>query len=175
MNKIRKMIYTSMYIAIAMVLPFLTGQIPEIGSMLCPLHIPAILCGFTCGWPYGLLCGVVSPILRFVIFTMPPIQSAIPMAFEIGIYGMVSGYLYMKLPKKPSSIYISLISAMIAGRVVWGIVNVIIAGLNMNQFGWTLFISGAFTSALPGITLQLILIPILVRISEKRNTYLNDD
>ena len=100
MSKTYKMMLSAMFIALAMVLPFLTGQIPEIGSMLCPLHIPALLTGFFCGPVFGLFVGCVSPILRSLIFSMPPMMAAIPMAFEIGTYGLVSGYLYHKFPKE---------------------------------------------------------------------------
>ena len=50
--RVLKLTYSALYLAIALVLPFLTGQIPQIGSMLCPMHIPALLCGFVCGWPW---------------------------------------------------------------------------------------------------------------------------
>ena len=88
-------------LALALVLPFLTGQIPEIGSMLCPMHLPALLCGFMCGWPWGLAVGLISPLLRSVIFGMPPMfPTAVSMAFEMAAYGAVSGLLYRLLPKK---------------------------------------------------------------------------
>lgn len=63
-SPVRKLTYSALFLALAMVLPFLTGQIPEIGSMLCPMHIPALLCGFMCGWPWGLAVGFISPLLR---------------------------------------------------------------------------------------------------------------
>lgn len=89
---VRKIVYSALFLALAMVLPFLTGQIPEIGAALSPMHIPAILCGFICGWPWGLAVGFISPILRSLIFGMPPMMpKAIGMAFEIATYGAVSG------------------------------------------------------------------------------------
>ena len=169
MNEIKKIVYSALFLALAMILPFLTGQIPEIGSMLCPLHIPAILCGFICGWPYGLIVGFMSPLLRSFIFIMPPIQVAIPMAFEIGIYGMVSGYLYNKLPRNKLNIYIALITSMILGRIVWGIIRLGLVGFDVSIFGWQMFVAGAITTALPGIILQLILIPLLIMVYEKHN------
>ena len=80
---VRKLTYSALSLALAMVLPFLTGQIPEIGSMLCPMHLPALLCGFMCGWPWGLAVGFISPLLRSMIFGMPPVWVAIAMAFEM--------------------------------------------------------------------------------------------
>ena len=118
---IKKMILSALFLAMALVLPFLTGQIPEVGSMLCPMHIPALLCGFFCGWPWGLMVGIVAPLLRSVTFGMPPMfPVAICMAFELATYGAVSGALYQKLPKKKSNIYVALLVAMVLGRIVWG-------------------------------------------------------
>ena len=122
--QIRKLTYSALYLAIALVLPFLTGQIPEIGSMLCPMHIPALLCGFVCGWPWGLAVGFVSPLLRSLLFGMPTAYTAAAMAFELAAYGAVSGILYRIFPRRNWSVYVTLIAAMIVGRLVWGGANV---------------------------------------------------
>lgn len=172
--RIRKITYSALFLALAMVLPFLTGQIPEIGSMLCPMHIPALLCGFLCGWPWGLAVGFISPLLRSMIFGMPPTWVAIPMAFEMATYGAVSGWLYRKLEKSNGRIYLSLISAMVAGRLVWGLVKFLLAGLQGTEFSLALFLSGAITTAIPGIILQLVLIPVLVVVMERTNMMLRD-
>ena len=156
-SPVRKLTYSALFLALAMVLPFLTGQIPEIGSMLCPMHIPALLCGFMCGWPWGLAVGFISPLLRSMIFGMPPVWVAIAMAFEMATYGAIAGLLYRKLPKTGWRIYVSLISAMVAGRLVWGLVKFLLAGLQGTEFSLALFLSGAVTTAIPGIILQLIL------------------
>ena len=161
--RIKKMSYSALFLAIALVLPFITGQIPEIGAMLCPMHIPALLCGFMCGWPWGLAVGFIAPLLRSVIFGMPAMfPSAVGMAFELAVYGMMSGLLYRLLPKKKWAVYASLLIAMIAGRIVWGTVRMILAGAAGLKFTWAMFLAGAFTNAVPGIILQIILIPILV-------------
>lgn len=172
-SPVRKLTYSALYLALAMVLPFLTGQIPEIGSMLCPMHIPALLCGFMCGWPWGLAVGFISPLLRSMIFGMPPVWVAIAMAFEMATYGAIAGLLYRKLPKAGWRIYASLISAMVAGRLVWGLVKFLLAGLQGTEFSLALFLSGAVTTAIPGIILQLILIPILVVVMERTNMALD--
>ena len=161
--QIRKLTYSALYLAIALVLPFLTGQIPEIGSMLCPMHIPALLCGFVCGWPWGLAVGFVSPLLRALLFGMPTAYTAVAMAFELAAYGAVSGILYRIFPRRNWSVYVTLIAAMIVGRLVWGGV----------QFDRSLFLAGAVTNALPGILVQIILIPILVITMEKAKLTLN--
>ena len=168
MTYTKKLSLAAMFLALALVLPFLTGQIPEVGSMLCPMHIPALLCGFICGWPWGILMGFTAPILRSVLFGMPPMfPVAISMAFELAAYGAISGALYVRLPRKLSSIYVSLLTAMLAGRLVWGFVRLILAGLDVTKFGLAAFWTGAVTTALPGILVQLILIPVIVRALEK--------
>ena len=157
-----------------MVLPFITGQIPEIGSMLCPMHIPALLCGFICGWPWGLAVGFVAPLLRSVLFGFPPMfPGAVAMAFELAVYGGMAGFLWKKLPRKRGVTYAVLLISMIAGRIVWGVVRVVLAGLSGSTFTWALFLAGAVTNAIPGIILQIVLIPVLVNVMERAGLSLN--
>lgn len=151
-----------MCLALCLVLPFLTGQIPQIGSALCPMHLPVLLCGFLCGPWWALLVGATAPLLRHLLFSMPPLLTAIAMSFELAAYGAVSGLLYRKLPKNGAGIYISLITAMVIGRILWGIVRVAMTGVSGETFTWAMFLAGAFTTAIPGIVLQLLLIPALV-------------
>ncbi len=113
---------SAVFIALGLILPFLTGQIQQIGTMLLPMHIPVLLCGLICGWKYGLFIGFILPPLRSVIFGMPPMfPTAIAMAFELATYGVVIGFLYQRSNKKSvASVYRSMIGAMISGRIVWG-------------------------------------------------------
>ena len=172
--QIRKLTYAALFLALALVLPFLTGQIPQIGSALSPMHIPVLLCGFLVGWPWGLAVGFIAPLLRSVIFGMPVmVPGAVAMAFELAVYGLISGILYRLLPKKKWSIYVTLIVAMLAGRVIWGIARLIIAGLSGNSFTWALFLAGAFTNAIPGIILHIVLIPVIVMVLEHAGLSLN--
>ncbi len=162
-TKLFRMVLATMFLALALVLPFLTGQLPQIGNALCPMHIPVILCGFFCGPWYALAIGFIAPLLRLLLFGMPPlIPIGIPMCFELATYGLVVGILYKILPKKKPYIYVSLITAMLAGRIVWGISRLILYGLGKSEFGWAAFMSGAFLNAIPGIIIQIIIIPILV-------------
>ena len=165
---VKKLVLSALFLSLALVLPFLTGQIPEIGAMLCPMHIPALLCGFFCGWPWGLAVGLMAPVLRSVTFGMPPMfPTAICMSFELATYGAVCGLLYRRLPRSKGSIYVSLLSAMVAGRLVWGAMRFLFTGLDASAFGLAAFWAGAVTGAIPGILLQIILIPILVMVCEK--------
>ena len=171
MNKsIRKLVLAGLFLALGLILPFITGQIPSIGNMLLPMHIPVLLCGFICGWKYGLVVGFVVPLLRSVLFTMPPMfPIAISMAFELATYGLVSGLLYHLLSENRLRVILSLIGAMIDGRIVWGIVSYFLFGLSGSQFTLEMFIAGAFINAIPGIIIQLILIPIIVSVLERVN------
>lgn len=167
-NNLLKMIWAAMFLAIAYVLPFFTGQIPQIGAMLCPMHIPVLLCGFICGWPWGLVVGFIAPLLRSMTLGMPPMfPTAVCMAFELATYGSIAGIFYKLFPKKKKFIYCALLGAMVIGRVVWGIVMVICMGITGNPFGFPAFIAGAVTNAIPGIIVQIVLIPILVIVLEK--------
>ena len=131
--------------------------------MLCPMHIPALLCGFICGWPWGVAVGFIAPLLRSVIFGMPVMfPTAVAMAFELAVYGGTAGILYRLLPRKKWTVYLVLILSMIAGRIVWGIARLVLAGLSGNSFTWALFLAGAVTNAIPGIIMHIVLIPVLV-------------
>lgn len=169
-KSIKKMLQVSLLLAIGMILPFFTAQVPSVGSKLLPMHIPVLLAGIICGWQYGLFIGFVLPLLRSTIFGMPPLfPIAIAMAFEMAMYGAVIGILYRIFPKKNIYIYISLIISMIAGRIVWGSVSMFLFGLNGSTFTWKLFVAGALVNALPGILIQIIIIPILVVALKKVN------
>lgn len=149
---------SAMFLAIGLVLPFFTGQIPQIGNLLLPMHIPVLLCGLICGWQYGLGVGFILPLLRSMIFQRPQLYpTALAMAFELATYGLVIGLLYWRTRRQNiTSLYGSMILSMLAGRAVWGIVQIILLG---SAFTWQLFMAGAFLNAIPGIILQLILIP----------------
>ena len=108
-NEIYKITLSAFFIGLSYVLPFLTGQIPQIGSMLCPMHIPVLLCGYICGWKYGIIVGLTSPLIRSLTLSMPPMfPTALCMSLELATYGLISGFLYNLLPKKTINIYVSL-------------------------------------------------------------------
>lgn len=163
-NTVKKMAFSAMFLALGMVLPFLTMQLQQIGNMLLPMHIPVMLCGLICGWQYGAAVGFVLPILRSVTFGMPVLYpNALAMAFELMAYGLVIGLLYGRSKWKCIiSLYRSMIFSMLAGRVVWGAVMTVLMGLGGGIFTLTTFWTGAFLNAIPGIILQLVLIPAVM-------------
>ncbi len=168
-NHMMRLSLSAMLLAIGLVLPFLTGQIPEIGSMLLPLHLPALVCGFVCGWQWGMAVGFVLPLLRSVLFGMPPmIPTALCMAFELAAYGAAAGILYQKFAGRKGHVYLALVGAMIIGRAVWGAVSVLVYGLLMDSpFALTAFWMGGFVNAWPGMVLQLIIVPLIVAALER--------
>ena len=170
-TKSLRTVLAGMFLALALTLPFLTAQLPQLGHYLAPMHVPVLLCGFFCGPVWGLAVGFVAPLLRFFLFGMPPIfPTGIAMCFELAAYGFVSGALYKALPEKKPYIYVSLIGAMLAGRLCWGAVKAVLYGLGKSDFGVAAFVSGAFIDALPAIAVQIIIIPVLV-MALKKYTY----
>ncbi len=168
-DRLFKMITAALFLALAYVLPFLTGQIPEVGAMLCPMHLPVLLCGFLCGWPWAPAVGFIAPLFRSLTLGMPPLfPGGVSMAFELFTYGATAALMHRILPKKRGYIYLSLLIAMLAGRAVWGLAMLLCLGGAGGTFTLTAFLAGAFTGALPGIVLQIVLIPPLVMVLEKQ-------
>ncbi len=164
----KKLVFAAVCLALCMVLPFLTGQIPRIGKALCPMHIPVLLCGFIAGPWYAALVGIIAPLLRFVLFGMPVIfPTGIAMCFELAAYGVLSGLLYEALPQKPWRVYAALIPAMLGGRIIWGIASALLLSGTDSPFTFGAFIAGGFTNAIPGIIVHIVFIPIIVMALER--------
>lgn len=162
-------VLSAMFLAIGIVLPLLTGQIKQIGNMLLPMHLPIMLCGLMCSWRHGLVVGATLPLLRSLMFGMPMLYpSAVAMAFECAIYGFVIGLLFERAKYKcVRSLYVCLLTAMISGRVVWGAVMLTLLGIQGKLFTFSAFLAGAFTNAIPGIILQLVLVPSVMLMLNK--------
>ncbi len=166
-NRILKMVLSALFLTLAYVLPFLTGQLREIGNMLCPMHIPVLLCGFICGWQWGISIGFIAPLFRSLTLGMPVLYPyAICMAIELAAYGALSGVMYKYLPKKKVYIYLSLALSMLLGRLAWGAAMTVTLGLIGNKFTLFAFWTGAFAKALPGIVLQIVFVPLIVMLFE---------
>ena len=168
-SELKKIVISAMLLATGLVLPFLTGQIQQIGSMLLPMHFPVILCGLICGWQYGLAVGFIMPLLRSALFTMPVMYpNAIAMAFELAAYGFFVGFLFSHAKWQcVKSLYRCLVSAMILGRVVWGVAMTVLLGFGADGFTFSAFLTGAFVNAVPGIIAQLIIIPAIMLALDK--------
>ena len=167
-NRLQKLVLSALFLALAYVMPFLTGQVPEIGSKLCPLHIPVLLCGFVCGPIWGAVVGFVAPLFRALTLGVPVLfPKAVCMAFELAAYGAVTGLMHRLLPRKRVFIYPSLLTAMVVGRLIWGAAMYVCMGIKGGAFTLAAFVAGAFTNAIPGILIQIVLVPVLVMLLEK--------
>ena len=170
-NRTKKLVFSALFLALCIVLPFLTGQLKELGNALLPMHLPVMVCGLLCGGGLGAAVGFLAPFLRSLIFGMPALYpNCIWMSCELATYGFVIGILYNKLFKKQLLwLYCSLILAMLSGRVVWGVVKAAVLGLSGSGFTISAFIAGGFTSAIPGIILQLLLIPLIISLINRKS------
>ena len=169
-EQIIKITMAAMFMAIGLVLPFITGQIPAVANMLLPMHLPVLLCGLICGPIYGGIVGAILPLLRCLLFQMPKVATAIPMSYELFTYGLVIGIVYSIMRKKVNknivAVYISLIIAMLLGRAVWALPKYLVMTymLGNNDFTFKFFIMEAFVNSVLGIVIQLILIPAIMEI-----------
>ncbi len=171
----KKLTYSAIFLAIGLLLPFLTGQIPQIGQFLLPMHIPVLICGIVCGGLYGGIVGFILPILRSFIFGMPVLMPmGFAMAFELAAYGIVIGVCYNMLAGKKFKIYISLLVSMAIGRVVFGVIMALLMQTLGNVYTFSVFISSAVVSGIPGIILQLILVPTVVLVLQRAGLMLNE-
>ena len=159
----KRLVVSALMLALALVLPYFTGGIPAIGNLLLPMHLPVLLCGFLCGGGWGAGVGLAAPLLRSLLAGRPEFfPTAFSMAFELAAYGLISGLLYRRLPKNAAGVYASLAGAMVGGRMVWGAVRALITLASPTPFGLAIFWTEAVLNAIPGILLQLVLIPALV-------------
>jgi thiamine transporter ThiT len=151
---------TAICAAMCVVLPLAFHAIPNAGTILLPMHIPVLLCGLMCGWPYGLVCGLLGPFLSS--FTgMPPMAVLPGMMVECGVYGMVSGVMmkYVRTGKPTADLYISMGTAMVLGRVVAGFAKALIFTPGTPAFAW---VTTSLVTGIPGIIIQLVVMPLLI-------------
>lgn len=166
-SHLRRLIYAAVFLAMAQVLPFVTGQIPEIGKALCPMHLPVILCGILCGIPYGAAVGFGAPLLRSLLFGVPVMNTALGMAAELLALGALSGLFRRLFPRRLPFLYLSLVCAIAGGRLALAAAKFVINGIAGTSFSFFAYLAGNVTNALPGILLQLVVVPPLVLLLEK--------
>ena len=166
LSETKKSILTAVCIALCVVLPQAFHAIPEAGQVYLPMHIPVLLCGLICGAPYGLLCGLAGPALSTLFTQMPPVTMLPSMMVECAVYGLAAGFMMLiKTKHLYVDLYLSLVTAMIAGRVISGIAKALI--FMPGQISMTAWVAGSFVKSLPGIIIQLALIPTIVFALEK--------
>lgn len=162
MNSVKKSVIAAACIALCIVLPMAFHSIPNGGNIYLPMHIPVLLCGLICGWPYGLLCGLAGPVLSSLLTGMPAVAVLPSMAVELAVYGTVTGLLIgmVKTKNRTLNVYISLISAQILGRIAAGTVKALI--FVGGEYSIAMWVAGHFVTSAPGIVIQLILIPAVI-------------
>ena len=166
-TSVRRLAVAAMCVALGVVLPQAVHAIPNAGSVLLPMHIPVLLCGLACGWPYGLACGLLAPLLSSLITGMPGPAYLPAMLCELATYGLISGLMsgLLQLKNRTASVYVQLIAAMLLGRVVYGVVNALI--FQAGTYTFQIFFAAAFVTALPGIIIQLLILPPILVLLEK--------
>ena len=167
MSKTKKLVFAGLCVAIGVALPIAFHSIPNAGSIFLPMHIPVLLCGLLCGPLYGLACGVLAPLLSSLLTGMPPVSFLPSMLCELAVYGLVTGLLLRWIHTKSTAanIYLSLLGAMLAGRIVSGVLNALI--FRAGEYSIQLWLTAAFVTALPGIAVQIIVIPLIVLALQK--------
>lgn len=159
----KKLVTAALCLALCLVLPFLTANNMALGNMLSLMHLPVLLCGLVCGWPFGLLIGFIAPLMRSFLLSAPPLMVAVPMAFELAAYGLVAGLLYSLFRGKKAGIYLALVPALVAGRIVAAVVKFAMLGFGyLQSFTLSQFVQSYLIIQWPAILLQLTLIPIVV-------------
>ena len=167
MSNSKKLVLAALCAALCIVLPMAFHTVPNAGSIFLPMHIPVLLCGFVCGWPYGLACGVLGPLLSSLTTGMPPAAILPSMVCELAVYGLVTGFLFprIKTGRRAADIYLTLLTAMVCGRILYGVLNALI--FRAGAYSMELWLSAALTTALPGIVIQLIVVPVILLALEK--------
>ena len=162
-RRTRNMILAAMMLALSWLMPFLAALNPTIAKIISPMHIPIFLCGFLCDLPWSPIVGFAAPLLRSLTTGMPALYpNALAMSFELATYGLVTTLLIRMLPDRPLSVYLSLIGAMLAGRLVWGVASLALYGLGGTPFTFQMFLAGAFINASPGIAVHIVVIPAII-------------
>ena len=160
-SPVKRLVITAVCAALCVVLPMVFHAFPNGGSVFLPMHIPVLLCGLMCSWPYGFVCGIVGPLLSSLITGMPPAAVLPSMMVECAVYGCVSGAMMclVRTKKLYLDLYISMITAMVAGRVIAGLAKSLIFTPGVAPFAW---VTTSLVEGIPGIAIQLILLPTLV-------------
>ncbi len=164
MKSTRNLVFTALCIALGLLLPTVFHAFGG-GSQFLPMHLPVLLCGFLCGWPWGAVCGLLTPLLSSLLTQMPPLFPTAPaMMLELCTYGILTSIFYRRLRW---NVYLSLLAAMLGGRIVSGLANTVLMGMSGAPYGFEMFLTASFVTALPGIIIQIVVIPLLVLALQK--------
>ena len=165
---IKRVCIAAVCIALCYVLPVALHGV-ALGSALSPMHIPVLLCGLACDGGYGVLCGLLGPILSHVLSGMPPVPMLVRMIPELMTYGLAAGLFKGRFHsgKPVFDLYASLILAMLLGRIVGGVATAIFFLVTADTYSVKLWVTGYFVEALPGIVAHLLVVPALYQTLRK--------
>lgn len=157
----KKVVYTALCAALCVVLPMAFHAVQNAGTVFLPMHIPVLLCGLMCGWPFGFICGILGPVLSSLLTGMPPAAMLPSMVVECAAYGCITGLgmKYIHTQKPVADLYISMVIAMILGRVLAGLAKSLIFSPGTAPFAW---VTTSLVAGIPGIVIQLLLIPLVI-------------
>ena len=160
-SPVKKLVFTAACIALCLVLPMAFHSIPNAGSIFLPMHIPVLLCGLICGWPFGLVTGLIGPFLSSILTGMPPAAMLPSMMVECGAYGAVAGLMMQFVRTKNATVdlYVSMVIAMAAGRILSGLAKAWIFTPGVAPFAW---VTTSLVTGIPGIVVQLLVLPAVV-------------
>ena len=166
-NHVKNLVTAAMCVALGIILPMAFHTIQNAGSIFLPMHIPVLICGLACGWQYGLLCGVLTPRLSSLLTGMPPAAILPAMLCELAVYGLLTGICmhFIHTGKQITNIYLSLLLAMLGGRVISGILKAFI--FNVGQYSLEIFMTSSFLTCIPGIVIQIAFVPVVVLALQK--------
>ena len=161
LSPVKNLVFTAVCAALCIVLPVAFHSVPNAGVVFSPIHIPVLLCGLICGWPYGLVCGLIGPFLSHLTFQMPPAAMLPPMMVECAVYGLTTGLMmhFVRTKHPVADLYISMITAMIMGRTVAGLAKALIFTPGAAPFAW---VTTSLIAGIPGIVIQLIVMPTVI-------------
>ena len=158
---VKKLVFTAACAALCLVLPMAFHSIPNAGTIFLPMHIPVLLCGLVCGWPFGLISGVIGPLLSSVITGMPPAAMLPSMMVECACYGCITGLMmrFVRTGKQLPDLYISMVTAMVVGRIIAGLAKSLVFAPGTAPFAW---VTTSLVTGIPGIAIQLVLMPAVI-------------
>lgn len=169
MSIVKQSIITAVCIALCVVFPMAFHSIPQAGIIYCPMHIPVLICGLICAPQYAAVCGISGVLLSSVLTGMPPVAMLPSMLVELTCYALISSLLmkFVHTKKSALDLYISLAGALVIGRVIAGIVKALIfARGEITIASWA---TAYFVTCLPGIIMQIILVPVVYATLIKAN------
>lgn len=157
----KDLITAAILLVLAIILTLIIHLTKINGVILSPMHLPILLAGFILGPIYGLIIGILAPIINGLLKIIPTFPITWAIVVESGLYGLISGLFYEKFGMK---VMPALVGSIVLGKIGGGAVLHFLD----KSIKTTTFI------AFPGIIVQLILVPTIFKIyKEKTKTIIN--